>query len=216
MIGIYKITNPKGKIYIGQSINIEKRFNTYKNPLNCKNQKKLYNSFVKYGVNNHVFEIIEECILNDLQKKERYWQEYFNVLSSNGLNLVYSSTCNTKTIVSKESRLKMSLNSSKHFKGKKHTEKSKRLISLSKIGKKASLETKLKLSEIRRNKPLTKNQLLSIEKWKNSRKKIILNLNTGIFYFGVKEASNSININKSTLTSYLNGQKTNKTDFTYV
>jgi predicted GIY-YIG superfamily endonuclease len=26
---IYKITNPTGKIYIGQSVNINKRFNSY-------------------------------------------------------------------------------------------------------------------------------------------------------------------------------------------
>ena len=37
MIGIYKITNPKGKIYIGQSINIENRFKVYKR-YNCKGQ----------------------------------------------------------------------------------------------------------------------------------------------------------------------------------
>ena len=28
--GIYKITNPKGKVYIGQSIDIYKRFKSYK------------------------------------------------------------------------------------------------------------------------------------------------------------------------------------------
>jgi len=29
MVGIYKITNPNGKIYIGQSINIESRKRVY-------------------------------------------------------------------------------------------------------------------------------------------------------------------------------------------
>lgn len=43
MIGIYKITNPKGKVYIGQSIDINERFKTY-SYLKCKNQTKLYNS----------------------------------------------------------------------------------------------------------------------------------------------------------------------------
>jgi len=38
-IGIYKITSPTGKIYVGQSCNIERRFNTYnsKNKLNNNN-----------------------------------------------------------------------------------------------------------------------------------------------------------------------------------
>ena len=61
MIGIYKITSPNNNIYIGQSINIEKRFVQYKKLRSCCNQIKLYNSFVKYGVDNHIFEIIEEC-----------------------------------------------------------------------------------------------------------------------------------------------------------
>ena len=41
MVGIYKITNPSGKIYIGQSVNIDNRISSYKN-LKCKNQTKLY------------------------------------------------------------------------------------------------------------------------------------------------------------------------------
>ena len=49
MQGIYKITNPKGKIYIGQSVNIEKRFSSYKSIRNCHYQIKLFNSLKKYG-----------------------------------------------------------------------------------------------------------------------------------------------------------------------
>jgi len=66
MIGIYKITNPKGKVYIGQSWNIQERFNQYKK-LHCKRQRKLYNSFLKYGIENHKFEIIHE-LPNDIEQ----------------------------------------------------------------------------------------------------------------------------------------------------
>ena len=58
MIGIYKITNPTNKIYIGQSTNIGNRFKHYKS-LDCKRQSSLYKSFLKHGVENHNFEIIE-------------------------------------------------------------------------------------------------------------------------------------------------------------
>ena len=84
MIGIYKITNPKGKIYIGQSVNIKSRFYMYK-MLHCKSQPKLYNSLLKYGSEKHTFEILEECDISELNHKERYYQDYFNVLL-NGLN----------------------------------------------------------------------------------------------------------------------------------
>ena len=79
MIGIYKITNPNGKIYIGQSINIESRkrvysyFNSYKNSIG----PVLTNSFKKYGFENHVFEVIEECDLNLLDERETYWKQYY-------------------------------------------------------------------------------------------------------------------------------------------
>lgn len=87
MIGIYKITNPKGKIYIGQSISIERRFKAYFN-LNCKKQIILYNSFLKYGVKNHIFETICECDISELNDKERYYQDLFLATSSSGLNCV--------------------------------------------------------------------------------------------------------------------------------
>lgn len=60
MTGIYKITSQSKKIYIGQSVDIEKRFKRYKN-LHCKKQIRLYNSFLKYGVDKHKFEILCEC-----------------------------------------------------------------------------------------------------------------------------------------------------------
>lgn len=84
-IGIYKITNPKGKVYVGQSRNLIKRKNGYKN-LRCKNQTKLYNSLKKYGWENHIFEIIEECPLKLLNKKEIYYINEYNSIEE-GLNL---------------------------------------------------------------------------------------------------------------------------------
>lgn len=79
MIGIYKIINPKGKVYIGQSINIENRkriysfFKSYKNSIG----PKIYNSLLKYGWKNHIHEIIEECSLEQLNEKEIYWKQYY-------------------------------------------------------------------------------------------------------------------------------------------
>ena len=58
--GIYKIISPSGKIYIGESENIPNRIYYYK-IVSCKKQRRLYNSIKKYGWENHIFEIIEEC-----------------------------------------------------------------------------------------------------------------------------------------------------------
>jgi group I intron endonuclease len=84
MIGIYKITNPKGKIYIGQSTNIEERWEKgHKYSSGCG--QKLKNSFKKYGWENHKKEIIEECSVEELSNRETHWIEYYNSYKK-GLN----------------------------------------------------------------------------------------------------------------------------------
>lgn len=93
MTGIYKIQNNiNNKIYIGQSKNIEKRLKDHKNRANDTNSNEynrhLYRSMRKYGIENFSFEIIEECNVDELNEKERYWIEYYNSFF-NGYNLTF-------------------------------------------------------------------------------------------------------------------------------
>lgn len=81
--GIYKIENKiNGKIYIGQSVNIEKRWNQHKNAsqnaLDHGYETHLYRSFRKYGIKNFDFTIIEKCSIQELNEKERYWIRQYN------------------------------------------------------------------------------------------------------------------------------------------
>jgi hypothetical protein len=92
MIGIYKITSPSGKVYIGQAVDIERRKKEYTG-LHCKNQTKLHNSLVKYGFSEHIFEVLEECNIEELNIRERHWQDYYEVLET-GLNLRLTGTGN--------------------------------------------------------------------------------------------------------------------------
>lgn len=92
MICIYKITNPKNKIYIGKTKNYHKRISQYKR-LHCKSQKLLYRSFLKYGVENHKFEIITECSFIDLPKYESYYIDLYDSIKT-GLNLRNSADSN--------------------------------------------------------------------------------------------------------------------------
>ena len=73
MIGIYKITSPSGKIYIGQTTNFIKRKNYYKNGAKPY-QVRIYNSLEKYGYDAHTIEFIEECLVENLNERERHWQ----------------------------------------------------------------------------------------------------------------------------------------------
>lgn len=106
--GIYKITSPSGKIYIGQSSDIKRRFYCYSVINNCENQIRLKRSLLKYKPENHIFEIIEECSVNLLSERERYWQEHYNVLGEKGLNCKLTSTDTKNALLSDETKIKIS------------------------------------------------------------------------------------------------------------
>lgn len=195
--GIYKITSPSRKIYIGQSMNIKARWGKYKK-LNCKNQIKLYRSLLKYGFDRHRFEIIQVCEPGRLNEVEKYYVDLFQTFNSEyGLNLkegggskgkhsdeskLKNSISNRGRIVSEETRQKLS----KSLKGVKRSDEHIRRLSEARVGNKNSLgrilsqETK---DKIRAN---------------NKVSKLVLNTQTGIFYDSAKEASRSVGIKYGT------------------
>ena len=91
MCGIYKITNLiNEKVYIGQSVDINYRFNNHKsesfNPKSNAYNTAIHRAIRKYGVENFSFEVIEECTKELLSEKEIYWIAYYNSYG-NGYNL---------------------------------------------------------------------------------------------------------------------------------
>lgn len=87
---IYKITNiVNGKLYIGQTRKtVEERFE-----IHLKNAKKhinryLYDAMNKYGYDNFVPSLIEECEDNLLDEKEIYWIKFYNTINKDiGYNM---------------------------------------------------------------------------------------------------------------------------------
>lgn len=128
MIGIYKITNPKGRIYIGQSINLEARQKIYARR-GCKNQVRLYASLVKYGFSEHIFEIIEECKVEDLNIRERHWQDFYEVLGEGGLNCKLTGTDSKSGHYSEEAKKKISDSNTAFYQTPKGKESKARQVS---------------------------------------------------------------------------------------
>lgn len=88
-IGIYKIENLlNGKIYVGQSSDIEKRWSVHiaelKNNYHCNTH--LQSAWNKYGEENFKFSVIEECRADQLNSREIYWIAQFDSYNT-GYNL---------------------------------------------------------------------------------------------------------------------------------
>ncbi len=83
-IGIYSITNPIGEMYIGRSTYIQRRWGEHKRAT-LDVFPKLFASFQKYGIDNHFFEIVEECPIDWLVSKEAFYQGFYDTFNS-GLN----------------------------------------------------------------------------------------------------------------------------------
>ena len=89
MCGIYMIKNNiNGKVYIGQSKNIDIRWTKHKTELNANRHanKHLQGAWNKYGCDAFSFLILEECPDCELNKKEQYYIEFYNSFNT-GYNL---------------------------------------------------------------------------------------------------------------------------------
>lgn len=216
-IGIYKITNPSKKVYIGQSTNINRRINQYRK--NCdKSQRLLFNSIKKYGFENHTVEILCECSveqLNDLERKfiSQYdstdrkigmnlttgGQDYFFHTKETRKRMSAAQKGNTKTLGRKQTIEEIAKRTRK-TKGQKRSKDQREKMSKAQKGKNLSNETKMKMSK-------------SFQ-YRGAKK--VIDTSTGIIYGRVLDAANAINIKRGTLTSKLNGQITNNTTMKYV
>lgn len=183
MIGIYKITCLITNFtYVGKSISLLKREKDYmelKN--NTKNQPKIYKSLITYGSINHKFEIIEECLEEQLDIREVYYKQMELDKVGGDLDKVlfyylYDNISGKKGPRTDITKLKIS----KAHKGRKFSQSWKELISkrkkgfkYSEISKKIMSEKALGKNKIfrKRNLPINQYDISNnfIKQWKNSK-----------------------------------------------
>lgn len=239
--GIYKITSPSGKVYIGKAKNINSRKSRYKN-LHCSEQPKIYRSIKKYGWEQHIFEIIEECLSDNLIEREIHWKQYYlDQVNGNWQQVLFCQLIDTGGDKSEETKQKISLANkgrkltietkqkmSSFQKGKKLTDKTKQKISLAKTGHKCydnpeyknhilnlhkrfvgipkTDEVKKKISEGNKGKRKSKEFRESVHKWiQKPIEQYDLEGNFIKEWSSMKEASISLNINKSNISNACRG-----------
>lgn len=139
MIGIYEIKNLiNGKVYIGQSIDIESRIEAHKKR---ESNEHLKNAFKKYGLNNFKFSILKECKKEDLS-----FYEHFYIIANCSFDSRYGYNCtlggeeysifNNESLQKISDGVKNSLAKSEKWKaycksrfGQKHSDKTKKKMS---------------------------------------------------------------------------------------
>lgn len=204
--GIYKIESPSGAVYIGQSVNILKRWQDYSRTINTERQRILFNSFNKYTPEAHTFTVLyqfpKDVSPSVLCVYEQFYIDQYKEAGYPMMNIRDAGSCGnhseqTKTLMSskatgrkhtpetlsklsaakkgkvgnrigsknspevierirlsrigfkhsEESKRKISLNNSKHNKGKRPSEESRHKNRIAHLGKKSSEETKRKISD---------------------------------------------------------------------
>ena len=81
MTGIYKILNlVNGKMYIGSAIDIKNRWYRHKTKLKYSKHHsiKLQRSYNKHGIENFIYEVIEECEKEKLIEREQFFIDLYN------------------------------------------------------------------------------------------------------------------------------------------
>lgn len=135
MIGIYMILNTiNGKIYIGKSINIERR---WKEELNGQLNAHIRRSMDKYGIANFKFSVILECEAEELDEKEKFYIDFYNSHHRDfGYNKTLGGEGGQWSEQTKKKVSKMRMGEGNPFYGKRHSEKTKAKISEGRTGEK--------------------------------------------------------------------------------
>ena len=232
--GIYKWTNKlTNDIYIGQSIDLSKRFIRYFNVsyLNNRNTLIISRALIKYGYSNFSLEILEYCNVEDLTKREQYYFDKlnpkYNTLKIAGSSSGHKLTEETKMKISKslkgvytkeksalygnthteETKKLMSLKKTKENNplfNKNHTEETKELMKQKALGRKHSEETILKMSASRGY------SVYIYEKWDSEDFNLI-----GSFV-SIRRAAKFLEISSNTIRLYINSGKIFKNRYKFV
>ncbi len=207
------------KIYIGSTNDPERRIGEYRT-FHCKKQIKLYRSLMKYGFENHLFEVIWTGDIEYMYEKECILGNWYEVLDNKkGLTLRLPNMGDKYQSFSEEARKNMS-DARKDWKPKPESiekmratkkrigitpENKAKMVANLPRGKARSQEVRDKISEGNKGK------IASDEtRWKMSDKLICTE--TGRV-MTPKEVAALYNVSASHISNMMRGDKTNKTTF---
>lgn len=218
--GIYMIINQlTGERYIGQSRNIIGRWWSHTAP-NTKEYNRMHKDIKKQGRETFDFVILEECPIEELDEKEKFYiaklNPEYNVSTGGRGNNGYKPTAEQKEVyrqaalkqwreMDEETKQRIIKNNlTGHRKGYKMSEETKRKLIESHKGKMWTPELREKIAEAKR----IKKENGYIQTNAGHRKTVICTTTSQVFE-SVKAAGNYFNIDPSSISGVLKGR--NKT-----
>lgn len=226
--GIYMITNElTGERYIGQSRNIIGRWWSHTAP-NTREYNRLQKDIKKQGKQTFNLIILEECLADDLDEKEKFYiaklHPEYNISTGGRGNHGYKPTEAQKEVyrqaalkqwreMDEETKQRIIKNNlTGRRKGYKMSEELKRKLIESHKGKKWSPELREKIAEAKR----LKKESGYVQTNAGHRKTVICTTTSQTFE-SVKDAGNYFNINPSSISHVLKGRSktTHNLNFIY-
>lgn len=225
--GIYKWTNKLTKdIYIGQSVDLAKRFRSYLNINYLNNRKTLVISraLIKYGYSNFTLEILEYCDSVNLTEREQYYfyklNPKYNTLKLAGSSSGHKLSEETKEKISKSLKGVYVKEKSALY-GRSHTDETKALMSLQRskekslgsfFGKTHTEKTKTLLGQIALGRKHSEETLLKMSASKGHLVYIYEKCDSSGFkligsFVSMRSAAKFLGISGNTVRLYVNSGK---------
>lgn len=208
MMGVYKFTNVvTGKVYVGSSYNIARRYQDHFNGL-LKNKSPLtrvQNSFNKHGFANFYFSILEIVDKSEeLLKREQYWIDFYDSTHQDkGYNIRKIPNSNKGFKQSLETKERIS----KALIGRVCSEETKKKIGNSVRGGKRSEECRKKMSMAKLGKPSSRRK--RVAKCKDNGSIIVS-------YPSILEASIKEKSSRNIILNCLKGRRKSLKDFNWI
>ena len=219
MYQIYKHISPNGKCYIGQTCQPLNR--RWRNGNGYVNNVLFYRAIKKYGWESFKHEVV--CVVDSLEEANRVEASLIAAFKSDDPKFGYniSGGADGRARVSEQTRQKLSV--AKKGKqtgadnpnyGHKYTEEELKAMSERSLryysthssprkGKKASLESRLKMSASRKQSEKAK---AAIKKLNASKAKRVLCVETGTVYVSAHDAANRCGFSQGTISAVCRGE----------
>ena len=209
MTGIYGIYNTASrKWYVGQAVDITKRFRQHKAMLRSGNHKNkhLQSAYTKYGAGAFEFVILELCEPAELNSKEKLW-----VIAQSSFCAGYNNTEGGDGVLglkmSDATRQKMS----DARKGRKATESTRLSIKEAHKNSESVAKNMERLRNLKLSRPATDREKAHLSALNDKRKKMVLCVETGQTFSSAHAAAEAIGSYQSNISFCCrNNEKTHK------